>query len=273
MQASLLPQIFLWQNKAISLTLQTTYCLISIRLGIQNEIFSGGYKMRKLIFDIETCSYPFDTLSPSQQEYLLKYADREVDSAKKESMRDEVIRYTSLYPFTAKCIAIGMYDVEKEKSYVYYESEEPDEIISETTNVQYKGLPEKQMLESFWRIADRIDQFITFNGRNFDVPFLMMRSAKLGVKVAKNLMAYRYGDVHIDLLEQFTFYNTTRKFNLDFYCNAFGIESPKSKDISGMEVKNLYEAGRIKDIAVYCSKDILATYQLYKIWDEYLNLK
>ncbi len=98
----------------------------------------------------------------------------------------------------------------------------------------------------------------------------MMRSAMLNVKVTKNLMGYRYGDEHIDLLEQFTFYGSTRKFNLDFYCQSFGIESPKSKDISGMEVKNLYEAGRIKDIAVYCSKDIYATYQLYKIWEKYL---
>jgi uncharacterized protein YprB with RNaseH-like and TPR domain len=227
--------------------------------------------MRKLIFDIETCSIPFETLSESQREYLLKYAEKETDSTKREAMKDEAIRYTSLYPYTAKCIAIGMYDVEKEKSYVYYESDKMEEWISESTNVQYKGLPEKEILESFWRVAQYVDQFVTFNGRNFDVPFLMMRSAMLKVKPTKNLMSYRYGDEHIDLLEQFTFYSTTRKFNLDFYCHAFGIESPKSKDISGMEVKTLYEAGRIKDIAVYCSKDIYATSQLFKIWEEYLK--
>jgi predicted PolB exonuclease-like 3'-5' exonuclease len=227
--------------------------------------------MRKLIFDIETCSYPFESLFESQREYLLKYADKEIDPAKKDAMRDEAIRYTSLYPFTAKCVAIGMYDVEKEKYYVYYVSDKIEEWNSDNTNVQYKGLPEKEMLESFWKVAQYVDQFITFNGRNFDIPFLMMRSAILNVKVTKNLMGYRYGDIHIDLLEQFTFYGTTRKFNLDFYCHAFGIESPKSKDISGMEVKTLYEAGRIKDIAVYCSKDIYATYQLFKIWEEFLK--
>lgn len=227
--------------------------------------------MRRIIFDIETCSLPFESLSESQREYLMKYADKEIDPVKREAMREESIRYTSLYPFTAKCISIGMYDVKKEKSYIYYESEKPEEWNSESKNVFYKGLPEKEMLESFWRIAHYVDQFITFNGRNFDVPFLMMRSAMLKVKPTKNLMAYRYGDVHIDLLEQFTFYSTTRKFNLDFYCNAFGIESPKSKGISGIDVKELYDAGRIKDIAVYCSKDIYATYQLYKIWEDYLK--
>ena len=70
-------------------------------------------------------------LSETQREYLLKYADKEIDPAKKEAMKDEAIRYTSLYPFTAKCVAIGMYDVEKEKSYVYYESEKPEEWNSE----------------------------------------------------------------------------------------------------------------------------------------------
>lgn len=229
--------------------------------------------MRRIVIDIETCAYPFESFSESQREYLLRYAEKESDSDKREAMTDDAIRYTSLYPYTAKCIAIGIFDVERKKSFVYYESDKVEEWKSEDDIVHYKGLTEKEMLESFWRIVDAADQVITFNGRNFDIPFLMMRSAMLKVNVTKNLMSYRYGDEHIDLLEKFTFYGATRKFNLDFYCNAFGIESPKSTEVSGMEVRNLYEAGRLKDIAVYCSKDIYATYQLYKIWEEYLNLK
>ena len=233
--------------------------------------------MRRIVFDIETCAYPFESLQESQREYLLRYADKEPDPEKRQMMIDDAVRYTSLYPYTSKCIAIGIFDVENEKSYVYYESANKEEWKNESVKgeekVQYKGLPEKEMLESFWKIAKQIDQFITFNGRNFDVPFIMMRSAMLGIKVTKNLMGYRYGDEHIDLLEQFTFYGSTRKFNLDFYCHSFGIESPKTTEVSGMEVKNLYEAGRIKDIAVYCSKDIYATFQLYKIWNEFLNMK
>jgi len=227
--------------------------------------------MRRIVFDIETCAHPFETLSESQREYLLRYADKEPDPEKRQMMIDDAVRYTSLYPYTSKCIVIGIYDVEKEKSYVYYENEKKEEWTSEDGKVQYKGFSEKEMIESFWRVAKQVDQFITFNGRNFDIPFLMMRSAMLGVKVTKNLMGYRYGDEHIDLLEQFTFYGLTRKFNLDFYCQSFGIESPKSKDISGMEVKNLYEAGRLKDIAVYCSKDIYAANELYNRWNMYIK--
>ncbi len=228
--------------------------------------------MKKIVFDIETCSFPFETLSESQQEYLLRYAEKEKSTEIKDEKVDEAIRYMSLYPFTAKVIAIGIYDIEKEKSFVYYESETEEEWTGERP-VQYKGLSEKEMLKSFWRIIDVSDTVVTFNGRNFDVPFLMIRSAVNKIKPTKNLLAKRYDtSIHIDLLDQLTFYSQIRKFNLDFYCHAFGIESPKAKGITGMDVKNLYEAGRIKDIAVYCGEDIYATYRLYKIWDEFLRI-
>ncbi|MEE9429490.1 MAG: hypothetical protein V3V16_00515 [Melioribacteraceae bacterium] len=96
----------------------------------------------------------------------------------------------------------------------------------------------------------------------------------LNVKPSVNLIHNRYNITrHIDLLDQFTFYGITRKFNLDFYCHAFGITSPKLKGISGMEVKELYKAGKTKDIAIYCGEDVKATYELYKIWNEFQMYK
>ncbi len=229
--------------------------------------------MRKIIFDIETVSFPFETLSESQQEYLLRSSEKEKDEMLREEKKDEAIRFLSLYPFTAKVISIGIYDVSKEKSYVYYESASEEEFHADGKDAQYKGLSEPEMLKAFWRIVDAADQVITFNGRAFDIPFLMIRSAVNKIKPSKNLLSNRYDtSLHVDLLEQFSFYGGIKKFNLDFYCYAFGVKSPKSKEVSGMEVKNLYEAGRIKEIAVYCGEDIYATYQLYKIWDEFLHI-
>ncbi len=232
-----------------------------------------GSEMRKIVVDIETCAYPFESLSESQREYLLRYTEKEKDEETKASLIEDAIRYTSLYPLTAKVIVIGIYDVEKEKSFIYYESEKEEEWTSEDKKSNFKGLTEEEMLKSFWRVSEVCDQIITFNGRNFDLPFLMIRSAMLKIKPSKNLLGNRY-DVssHVDLLEQFTYYGLTRKFNLDFYCHAFGIKSPKSEEVSGYKVKELYEEGKIKDIAVYCGDDIYATYQLYKIWEDYLNI-
>ncbi len=227
---------------------------------------------RQIVFDIETSGCKLADLAESQQEYLLREALKETDENIRQQKSDDAERFLSLYPYTAKVVAIGMFDVQNEKSFVYYENETEAEWQSEDGKIVYKGFHEKVMLERFWGVLEKTDQVITFNGRNFDIPFLMMRSAMLNVKPPKNFMGYRYDTkLHVDLLEQFTFYSATRKFNLDFYCHAFGIKSPKSHEVSGMEVQNLYQAGRIKDIAVYCGKDILATYKLFKIWEEYLK--
>ena len=226
-----------------------------------------------IILDIETVGFELENLSSSQQEFLLRYAEKEDNPKVRQEKREETERYLSLYPFTANLISIGLLNTETEGSLVLFNSEVDEEWKVEDKKITYKGSSEIEILKLFWKFISRTDKVITFNGRNFDIPFLMLRSAILGVKPSVNLIHNRYNITnHIDLLDQFTFYGMTRKFNLDFYCHAFGITSPKSKGISGMEVKELYKAGKVKDIAVYCGEDIKATYELYKIWDEYINI-
>lgn len=226
-----------------------------------------------LVFDIETAGVDFETLSESQQEFLLRYTESEKDLLKKSELVEDTKRYLSLYPYTAKIIAIGLFNTEKESAVVLYENSENDEWIVEEKIIKYKPANEEQMLKYFWKYADQADKMISFNGRNFDLPFIMIRSAINKIKPSKNFIKNRYDSSHhIDLLEQLTFYGLTKKFNLDFYCRAFGIESPKSKGITGMEVKELYRAGRIKDIAIYCGSDVRATFELFQIWNEYLNI-
>ncbi len=50
--------------------------------------------MRRIVLDIETCAFPFESLSESQQEYLLRYAEKETDPGKKQEQTDQAIRYT-----------------------------------------------------------------------------------------------------------------------------------------------------------------------------------
>lgn len=226
-----------------------------------------------LVFDIETVGVDFETLSESQKEFLLRYTELEKDPQKKEELFEETKRYLSLYPYTAKIVAIGMLNTDTEKTMVLYEGSENDEWNTEEKIAKYKPLSEEEMLKYFWKFVKKAERVISFNGRNFDLPFIMIRSAINKIKPTRNLMKNRYdSSSHVDLLEQFTFYGLTKKFNLDFYCHAFGIESPKSKGITGMDVKELYKAGRIKEIAVYCGEDVKATYELYKIWNSYLNI-
>ena len=226
-----------------------------------------------LLFDIETVGVEFETLSDSQKEFLLRYAETEKDLVKREELIDEAKRYLSLYPYTAMIVAIGLLNTDTEKSVVLYENGKDEEWSVEEKTIKYKPYSEEEMLKYFWKYVSKAEKVISFNGRYFDLPFLMIRSAINKIKPTSNLMKYRYDSSHhIDLLEQLTFFGLTKKFNLDFYCHAFGIISPKSKGITGMEVKELYRAGRIKDIAIYCGEDVKATYELFKIWNKYLNI-
>jgi len=226
-----------------------------------------------LVFDIETVGYNFNELSESQQEFILRYAEKETEPDLRGKKEEEAIRYLSLYPLTAKVVAIGMLNTETEHSMVLYESDKEEEWESEDGEVKYQSFSERELLIHFWDFVKKVDSVITFNGRNFDIPFLMMRSAILRIKPSRNFIKKRYDNrAHIDLLDRFTNYGITKKFNLDFYCNAFGIESPKSHGVTGVDVKELYEAGRIKEIATYCNHDVTATFELYKIWNEFLNI-
>lgn len=203
-------------------------------------------------------------MDEAQQKYLLKFAETPEDE---EKVKQEM----ALWAPTNQIVAIGMLSVESGKGAVYYQS--GDTVIEpyEKDGIKYESGTEKEILEKFWKALSFSQRFVTFNGRGFDCPVLMLRSAMCGVKPSRNLMPYRYAaDIHVDLLEQLTFYNACRKFNLDFYCKAFGIASPKENGMNGHEVAPMYRAGKYQMIAEYCAGDLHATKELYFRWKENL---
>src|SRR5260370_30318521 len=112
-------------------------------------------------------------------------------------------------------------------------------------------------------------RFITFNGRQFDGPFLMICSAVNGVVAKRDLVGYRYGfHPNCDLREALNFFGTTSsrqfKFNLDLACKLFGVETSKSEGVDGRSVETWYRAGRHREIADYCLEDVRATAELYE---------
>ncbi|MFH0736817.1 MAG: ribonuclease H-like domain-containing protein [bacterium] len=227
----------------------------------------------KIVLDIETAGYDFDSLTESQQEFILRYAEKEKEEEVKIEKREEAIRYLSLYPFTSKIIALGLLNIESGKSNILYLDNQSDEYENEDKTVKYKSFNEEEILQVFWNYIKKVDTIVTFNGKNFDLPFIMLRSAILKVKPIFNLMNLKKNKItHVDLQDALCYHNIIKKFNLDFYCNTFGIKSPKDDKTNGMEIKTLYKAGKIKEIAKYCSLDLRATYELYKIWNDYLNL-
>lgn len=216
--------------------------------------------MNKVVFDIETLGFPLESFDEKQQEYLMKFAETDEEKI-------EVIQKLNLSPLTAKIIAIGMLNPDSNQGKVFYDAPAEEPWSSEDGMIEFVASDERSMLEDFWKTITHYAQFITFNGRSFDCPFIMLRSALLGVKATKNLMPYRYAsNEHCDLMEQFTFYGAVRKFNLDFYCKAFNIKSPKSSGITGLDLAPLYNEHRYHEIAEYCIGDVKATSELYHRW-------
>jgi len=223
--------------------------------------------MNRIVVDIETLGYPLEAFDKEQQEYLLKFA-------KTEEERLEAIQRLNLIPLTAHIIAIGMLNPDSNQGKVLYEGPKGEQKFSSDGRIEFVAGSEREMLEEFWKTITHYSQLITFNGRTFDCPFIMLRSTLLGIRPVRNLLPYRFSaNEHCDLLEQLTFYGAIRKFNLDFYCKAFGIKSPKAEGITGHDLGTLYREGRHLEIAEYCLGDVTATAELYHRWQTYLAVE
>ncbi len=221
--------------------------------------------MSTIIFDIETIPVDFESLDQTQRQYLLKYA-------KTAEEQDKVKEQLALWAPTNQIIAIGMLSAESDAGAVYFQSPDKQVADFEDKGIKYSTGTEKEILQKFWKAISHANNFVTFNGRGFDCPVLMLRSAVMGVRSEKNLMPYRYStDYHVDLLEQFTFYGAYRKFNLDMYCKTFAIHSPKQDGISGKDIQGLFQSGDYDKIAKYCAGDLYATKELYFKWKQYLR--
>ncbi|MDH4028654.1 MAG: ribonuclease H-like domain-containing protein, partial [Nitrospirota bacterium] len=128
------------------------------------------------------------------------------------------------------------------------------------------------ILERFWEAVRHYDQIITFNGRGFDAPFLIIRSAVHRIRPTRELMPNRFNLSHCDLLDLLTFYGSVRRrFSLHMWCRTFGIKSPKEEGVTGYQVNDLFKQQHYLEIAKYCVGDLYATKELFEYWDRYVR--
>jgi DNA polymerase elongation subunit (family B) len=122
---------------------------------------------------------------------------------------------------------------------------------------------EKRALELFWEVARR-RTIITFNGRNFDLPFMAQRSRYLGIPhPTLDLRPYEGGRGNIDLWLELTFgrkETPCMRTTLGAFCKRFGIEHDDS--ISGKDIGALVAAGEWEKVEAHVKADVLATVAL-----------
>jgi uncharacterized protein YprB with RNaseH-like and TPR domain len=221
----------------------------------------------KVIFDIETVGLEWDTLEQDTQDYLLKYADTEKKVAETKTR-------LGLWAPLSRVVVIGLLNPITNRAMILSEGS-PDETPADGQRgevfVSHFQGDEVTILTKFWELISSYNHYITYNGKGFDGPFLMLRSLIRNITPSRHLDTRRYSITpHCDLMEILTFFGATRKFTLQFWCKTLGIADPKAAFGDGSQVQAAYREGRMEDIIDYNIADLVATANLYRMVEERL---
>jgi predicted PolB exonuclease-like 3'-5' exonuclease len=103
---------------------------------------------------------------------------------------------------------------------------------------------------------------VTFNGRSFDLPVIMLRCLRHGVPLhfffSDKDYRYRFTDAgHIDLYDFLSEHGAARVGSLDAIAHVIGL--PGKVGVDGSQVEGLYNSGQIQLIKNYCLMDVAQT--------------
>lgn len=197
----------------------------------------------KLFFDIETLPAGPDK-EPIIKEMFEKYRATAFGPGAKNY--DSFLRSTSFDGAFGRILCIG-YAVDDKPAQIFHSENE------------------KQILEGFWRQAEKVELFVGHNVIDFDIPFINQRSIVHQVKPLRQIPLRRYtNDIVFDTYHEWTMWSRTHsKGSLDRLAKAFGLPSSK-QDIDGSQVYDYYRAGKVDKILAYCKRDVELTRQIYK---------
>ncbi|HCL55484.1 MAG TPA: hypothetical protein DHW82_00525 [Spirochaetia bacterium] len=222
-------------------------------------------KIVEMVLDIETVKMNLEEdFTDYEKQYLTQFDDEE--SKFEERM--------ALYPESGKIVSIGCKNIISQKGFVVFHAGEKfkEDMDSEDGSlVLYGCRDEKEILETFWNLIKSMEQagykfnrLITFNGKSFDVPFILMRSAVNNVKITHSLGYKGQASFHCDLLEESTFHWKKRKFKLHLVAKTLGIPHHKSEERNGKSVWDWFASGMYEEIASYCYEDVELTEKIYQ---------
>lgn len=131
------------------------------------------------------------------------------------------------------------------------------------------GDSEREMIGNFFAFINKYEpRLVSFNGKGFDMPVLVLRALKYNIRANAyldtisdkwNNYKTRYNDQrHCDLFESL---GAWRGVRLDTVCAMAGL--PGKYDTHGDEVMSLFYANKLDKIHEYCESDTLNTYMLF----------
>lgn len=187
--------------------------------------------------------------------------------------QDAVDRFASTTPALAEIACVGLLHVEsgKRRAYVnsslFYKTVEADE---ELYAAHTAGDALSTALAKIIALGPHAWPLVTFNGRAFDLPVMVMTLLRCDLPVPGWLSGmlycnrYKWPSDHVDLREQLSFYGAT-KGTLRAFCVGLGIGDPKAEG-DGANVGRLVSEGHWKELADYCLEDCRYEALLYQRW-------
>lgn len=190
--------------------------------------------MKILFFDIETVP----TEQSLQHSGLLE-AQMQLDEA-------EIIKRLSLSAATARILCLA------------YALEPPADFP-----VAVLGGDEREILQSFWKLATETNLFVGHNVLDFDLRFIHQRSMIHQIKPSRELPFARFRSAPIfDTMHEWSKWGREH-ISLDLLARALGIPSPK-ECLDGSKVYPYYRAGKLAEICEYCKCDVDTVRQVYR---------
>ena len=126
----------------------------------------------------------------------------------------------------------------------------------------FKGDDEKQIIQDTWDVMKDWRELVTFNGKNYDLDWLLRRSWYWGIKPTQHydFLPYRTMNHH-DLRLILSHGNKTAKGKLKMYAKL-----KLNIDIigDGGSVQEQYDSGLIDEIAEHGLSDTRTTWMLFK---------
>lgn len=253
-------------------------CVFDIETVPDIELVRQYYELDFDLSEIEVCQHAFSTQKEkSGSEFLPIYWHRVVSIA--SVICDGYGRFIKVGNFGKKSAQSTETNSTESSAESNAKIKDKSSAKSNADSSAFAHLAdERAILSDFLRfINSKEPRLVSFNGRGFDLPTIMLRAMKYNLsafgyfesenasKTKNKWENYRarYSEKwHTDLLECLGNFGSVRNLNLDNVCKMLGIVG--KYEVSGGDVYSLYyDKKDIEKIDFYCQSDVLNTYWLY----------
>ncbi len=219
-----------------------------------------SYLKKCLFFDIETVGRyeNFDDFSKNEPEISKIWLEKASNHDRyKDDPEGSYEKFAGLHPEYGKivCISIGYWDPVDEKWKIEHFDDE--------------NSSEKELLWEFCRRVNKdFDAFVPtgFNIKNFDIPYIYRRLLVNHILPPFNFDLCDKKPWEIKCYDLYKTWSDNNSIygmcNFDLVCNLMGVPSPKQGNVIGASVSKEYYMGNIKEISLYCRRDVHASIKL-----------